>query len=207
MTSKTSNAQPRNVAILVFDNVEVLDFCGPFEVFSVAGRRDGIEPFNVFVVSQTGDAVSARNQLSINPRYSLADCPRIDILVVPGGYGTRAQLKNSIILDWIRKTSLVTEYLLSVCTGALLLGKAGLLNGLKATTHHMAFDELRKAAPNTEILENERIVDNGSVILSAGVAAGIDMSLHVVGKILGTDKAAETAKYIEYPWSQDLRVG
>lgn len=196
-----------NVAILIFDDVEVLDFCGPFEVFSVAGQRDGLKPFNVFLVSETGNTILARNNFSVNPEYSITECPTPDILLVPGGFGTRAQFKNELILDWIRETAQQSEYLLSVCTGALLLGKAGLLDGLKSTTHHLAFDELRQAAPSSEILENERIVDNGNVVLSAGVASGIDMSLYMVGKILSNELAQENANYIEYPWSPTLRVG
>jgi transcriptional regulator GlxA family with amidase domain len=192
----------KNVAILIFDEVEVLDFCGPFEVFSVAGARgDAPQPFRVYTVAQTGRPVIARNRLSVNPAHTLADCPPPDILLVPGGYGTRREMHNPVLLDWIKLRAADTELLLSVCTGALLLAKAGLLEGLSATTHHLAIDLLREAAPNTRVLASERIVDNGRVVLSAGVSAGIDMSLYVVSRLLGEPQAEETARYMEYDWS------
>ena len=187
-----------NTAVLLFDEVEVLDFAGPFEVFSVCGRRHKLEPFRVFTVAERTGPVLARNGLSVNPTYSFADCPALDILVVPGGYGTRREMKNPVVLEWIVRQAPHVQYLLSVCTGALVLGTAGLLDGLAATTHFMAFDELRAVAPRTEIRESSRIVDNGRVILSAGVSAGIDMSLHVVSRILGPEMALETARYMEW---------
>lgn len=191
----------KNVAILIFDEVEVLDFCGPFEVFSVAGRRGGLDPFNVYTVAQTAGPVLARNNLSVNPTHTLADCPRPDVLLVPGGYGTRREMHNETLTGWIGQRAGEVELLLSVCTGALLLAKAGLLEGLSATTHHGAFDLLREAAPHTTVLESERVVDNGKIILSAGISAGIDMSLYAVGRLLGERQAEETAAYMEYDWS------
>ncbi|HEX6184860.1 MAG TPA: DJ-1/PfpI family protein [Pyrinomonadaceae bacterium] len=191
----------KNVAILIFDEVEVLDFCGPFEVFSVAGRRSGLDPFSVYTVAQTSGPVVARNNLSVNPAHTLADCPRPDVLLVPGGYGTRREMHNEVLTDWIRQRAEGVELLLSVCTGALLLAKAGLLEGLSATTHHGAFDLLREVAPKTAVLESERVVDNGKIILSAGISAGIDMSLYAVGRLLGEEQAEETARYMEYDWS------
>ncbi|MBI1729197.1 DJ-1/PfpI family protein [Candidatus Acetothermia bacterium] len=197
----------RNVAILIFDEVEVLDFCGPFEVFSVTGKRDNLEPFNVYTVAERPKPVLARNLLSINPRYLIDQCPEPDIIVVPGGFGTRKLLQNENVLNWIREKSESCEYLLSVCTGALVLAEAGLLKGLKATTHFMALDMLKELAPDAKVLDKERVVDNGKIILSAGVSAGIDMSFYVVSKILGKRAAAETARYIEYPWNPKLRAG
>lgn len=185
-------------AILIFDEVEVLDFAGPFEVFSVTGRRRKLEPFDVYTVAERRQPVAARNGLSINPRYAFADCPAPDILVVPGGFGTRREMQNPVMLEWITRTAPSCELVLSVCTGALVLGAAGLLDGREATTHFMAFDELRAVAPNAMVREGRRMVDTGSVILSAGVSAGIDMSLHVVARLLGADVARETARYMEY---------
>ncbi|MGQ0764723.1 MAG: DJ-1/PfpI family protein [Gemmatimonadota bacterium] len=187
----------RSVAILLFDEVEVLDFAGPFEVFSVTGRRQGREPFMVSTVGASGDAIRARNGLTVVPRFSFDNCSRADILIVPGGYGTRREMKNPLLLDWVRSVAGDAELLLSVCTGALILGAAGLLDGQTATTHFMAFDELRTAAPRS-VIRDQRIVDNGRIVLSAGVSAGIDMSLHVVSRLLGADVAAETARYMEY---------
>ena len=198
----------RNVAILIFDEVEVLDFCGPFEVFSVTGKRNNIDPFNVYTVAQTDKPVLARNKLSINPSYGLMDCPKPDILLIPGGYGTRVEMKNSTLIDWIRDRAEGAELVLSVCSGALLLAKAGLLDGLAATTHHGALGLLRELAPDTKVVECERFVDNGRVIVSAGISAGIDMSLYVVSRLLGEEQANETAAYMEYDWSMNrMEVG
>lgn len=189
----------RNVGILLFNEVEVLDFSGPFEVFSVTKSKGAIA-FYVFTVSEKSGSIFARNGLSINPAYNITDCPPVQILVVPGGQGTRKEMENQTLLEWIRNCSKRAELTLSVCTGSLLLAKAGLLDGLSATTHHDSLDLLRKAAPKTKVLPKERFVDNGSIVVSAGIAAGIDMSLHVVGRLLGEETAAETAKYMEYPW-------
>ncbi|HEX9564031.1 MAG TPA: DJ-1/PfpI family protein [Gemmatimonadaceae bacterium] len=185
-------------AILIFDEVEVLDFAGPFEVFSVTGRRRNLEPFEVFTVAERDAPISARNGLSINPRYALATCPQPDLLVIPGGLGTRREMKNPVLILWLAQVAPGCALILSVCTGALILGAAGLLDGHDATTHFMAFDELRSAAPRAAVRQDRRIVDNGRVILSAGVSAGIDMSLHVVARLLGDEMARETARYMEY---------
>ena len=192
--------QTRNVAILIFDDVEVLDFCGPYEVFGVTGTGNDSQPFNVYTVAEQLKPILARNKLSINPQYAIANCPPSDILLVPGGFGTRQQMHNLVLIDWIRQSYLHSELLLSVCTGALLLAKAGLLENLTATTHHLAIDLLKEVAPNTEIRAGDRFVDNGKIILSAGISAGIDMSLYVVAKLLGKEEAIKTAEYMEYDW-------
>ncbi len=193
----------RNVAILIFDDVEVLDFAGPYEVFTVAARvGDGPPPFDVYTVAPTSP-VSARGGLAIMPHYTLAECPRPDLLLVPGGQGTRPLLADDALLTWIAARAAGAELLLSVCTGALLLGKAGLLDGLRATTYHTAFDLLRAVAPKATVDEDRRFVDNGRVITSAGVSAGIDMALHVVARLLGADHARATAAYMEYRWQPE----
>lgn len=191
--------QSRRVVILLFDEVEVLDACGPFEVFSVTGRSLPTRPFEVVTVAARSP-VEARHGLSLNPGFHLDDVPRADILLVPGGPGTRREMHDPALLDWIRRAAQPAELVLSVCTGALLLGRAGLLDGLEATTHHDALDLLAMAAPRATLRRDLRVVDNGRVILSAGVAAGIDMSLHVVQRLLGPEVARETAAYMEYPW-------
>ncbi len=196
----------RNVAILIFDDVEVLDFCGPFEVFSVTGRRDGSDPFDVYTVAEK-TPVRARNALSVNPHYTFDRCPQPDILVVPGGggrredgtlFGTRKEMHNEILLGWLNAHYPQTEHLLSVCTGALLLAKAGLIENAAATTHHLAFGELRRVAPDADIREGERVVDSGKLIFSGGISAGIDASFYLVAKLLGEEAASETARYMEY---------
>lgn len=189
---------PLTVTLLLFDQVEVLDFAGPFEVFSVTGRRHNLDAFRVVTVAEKAGPVMARNGLSINPTHTFADCPPPDILVVPGGYGTRPLLKRPEVIAWVRARAAESKLVLSVCTGALVLGVAGLLDGQQATTHYLAMDELRAAAPSAEIRPDQRIVDNGRIILSAGVSAGIDMSLHVVARLYGADVARETARYMEY---------
>jgi transcriptional regulator GlxA family with amidase domain len=191
----------RSVAILVFRDVEVLDFCGPFEVFSVAGRDLDPKPFHVRLVAEQTGPVLARNGFSVNPDYTLADCPKADLLLVPGGMGTRPLMHNASVVDWVRQRAAESELVLSVCTGALILAKAGLLDGLAATTHHGALDLLRQTAPATTIRSDTRFVDNGRVITSGGIAAGIDMALHVVARLHGADVAAETARHMEYPWT------
>ncbi|MGD9720822.1 MAG: DJ-1/PfpI family protein [Pirellulales bacterium] len=192
--------QSRSVGILVFDDVEVLDFCGPFEVFAVTGRQVVPGAFNVLTVARSHDPITARNGLSVNPSSSLADAPPIDLLLIPGGYGTRPLMNDASLLAWIQERAAQAELVLSVCTGALLLAKAGLLDGLSATTHHGALDLLREVAPQTTVRDDLRVVDNGRIITSAGVAAGIDMSFHVVAKLLGRETAEAAARYIEYPW-------
>ncbi len=191
--------QKKTVAIVVFDEAEVLDFAGPFEVFSVTGKWKGESPFDVFLVAQEDRPVIARNHFSVNPHYTFANAPAAEIILIPGGYGTRQEMNNPVLLDWVKERAAQAELVLSVCTGSLVLAKAGLLDGLAATTHWMAIDLLKEVAPQTRVLEDERVVDNGKIIVSAGVASGVDMSLYVVGKLLGEQTAKETAKYIEWP--------
>lgn len=202
----------RHVAILLFNEIEVLDFAGPFEVFGVAGRQSGQTrfaepPFRVFTVAESGP-VYARNGLSINPAYLLHDHPKPDLLIVPGGggthadgtpYGSRREMDNPAVLSWVRRHAPAAELVLSVCTGSLILGKAGLLDGLSATTHKGAMQSMRDLFPTT-LQPEARWVDNGKVITSAGISAGIDMSLYVVGKLLGDDVARETASYMQYDY-------
>ncbi len=198
----------RTVAILLFHDVEVLDFAGPFEIFGVTGKRENATPFDVFTVAERPGEIRARNGLTVTPRYSFADCPAPDVLVVPGGFGTRREMHNERVIEWLRAQSEKAEVIFSVCTGALLLARAGLLSGLEVTTHHGALDLLAKTAPDSVVRDDRRFVDNGRVITSAGVAAGMDASLHVVARLLGEAQARETAAYIEYDWREavDLRV-
>lgn len=193
---------PRNVAVLVFDDVEVLDFCGPFEVFSVTGRREDLDLFHAYTVAERPTAVAARGGLAVLPAYTLADAPPADVLVVPGGFGTRREMNNAALVAWVRDVAARAELVLSVCTGALILARAGLLDGLQATTHHGALDLLESVAPETRVRRDRRIVDNGRIVVSAGISAGLDAALHVVAKLHGRDRALETARYMEYDWSE-----
>jgi len=188
----------RNVAILIFDDVEVLDFAGPFEVFSVTNELSEYSLLNVYTVAREKAAVTARNGLSVNPDYSINEAPQPDILIIPGGSGTRPLLLQQDILAWITQSANNAEKVLSVCTGALLLAKIGLLNGIKSTTHNSAFETLAEIAPDTEIVRDVRFIDTGKVITSAGISAGIDMSLYVIEMLFGKEAAQHTAEYMEY---------
>jgi transcriptional regulator GlxA family with amidase domain len=192
----------RTVGILIFDEVEVLDFCGPFEVFSVAAAQAAGEakPFRVFTIGRTRAAVNTRGGLSVAPHVAMAEVGALDILLVPGGQGTRPLVHDAGVIGWIQQRAATAELVLSVCTGALLLGKAGLLDGLASTTHHGALELLEQIAPQTTVRRDVRYVDNGRVITSGGIAAGIDMALHVVRRLLGPQHAAATARHMEYPW-------
>ena len=193
-------ATTRTLAIVLFDDVEVLDFCGPFEVFSVANRFCDPPAFRVLTVAQNPGPIQTRGGLSVNPHHQFLDCPQPDVLLVPGGQGTRKEMLNPALLDWIRPTAAKAELVLSVCTGSLLLAKARLLDGLEATTHHGAIDLLRQTATKAIVHADRRVVDNGRIVCSAGIAAGIDMSLHVVRRLLGAEVATKTARQMEYPW-------
>jgi transcriptional regulator GlxA family with amidase domain len=198
-----SGAAPRHVALLVFDEAEVLDVAGPYEVFSVAGRRNGLDPFRVSLVAEREEVVTLRNGFRVLPHYTLTSAPYADLLVIPGGMGTRREMHNAPLLEWVRTRGQSAELLLSVCTGALLLGRAGLLDGLDATTHHGAIELLHQTAPRARLHPGERFLDNGRVIVAAGVSAGIDMSLHVVERLLGQELAEEAASYMEYHWDRN----
>src|SRR6266542_1192902 len=172
-----SERRIRTVGILIFDDVEVLDFCGPFEVFSVA-----------------------------RPAGEDADDPPLDILVVPGGQGTRRERANARLLDWIAAQDRDVELTTSVCTGAFLLAERGLLDGRRATTHWASVEWMRGQYPAVTMLADARVVDEGHVITSAGVAAGIDMALHVVARLHGEETAAWTARRMEYDRTPTGRV-
>ncbi len=195
----------KTVGILIFDDVEVLDFAGPFEVFSrtrlVAGsdsrRSDDSAPFDTFTVARNRNVVTAIGGLKVIPHYAWADAPAIDVLVVPGGFGTRALLNDEPTLAWIRETAARSSQVTSVCTGALLLAKVGLLSGRRATTHWAGLDLLASLDPTIQVQRDSRVVSDG-VVTSAGVSAGIDMAFTIVERLCGRAVADETAHYIEY---------
>lgn len=187
-----------NVAILIFDEVEVLDFAGPFEVFGVTDGLQGGNVFNVFTVAESPGTVRARNGLKIVPNHTLEDCPAVQILVVPGGIGTRPLLNKPALLEWLRLKTKRAELVISVCTGSLVLAKAGLLDGLRITTHHHSLDLLRELAPSATVDPSARFHDNGKILTSAGISAGIDCSLHAIERLLGTAAATATAQQMEY---------
>jgi transcriptional regulator GlxA family with amidase domain len=193
----------KRVGILVFGKVEVLDFCGPFEVLAAvrldeARRREEPSPFDVFLVAEHAGPVTANGGLRVIPDYTLTDCPPLDILIVPGGWGVRREIHNESLIAWLAERGRQVETLASVCTGAMLLGRAELLEGRHATTHWTALDWMRQSFPNVTVEEQLRFVEDGHVITSAGVSAGIDMALRLVARYYGEDVARATARHMEY---------
>jgi transcriptional regulator GlxA family with amidase domain len=190
----------RSVAILIFDGVELLDFAGPFEVFSSArvtpSGNDRL--LDVFTVAESMEPVTCNNPLTVMPKYTLENCPHADILVIPGGQGTRSAVNRPALIRWIAERSGAAELLTSVCTGSFLLAKAGLLDGKATTTHWGSIGRMRNDFPELDVLENVRWVDQGDVICSAGVSAGIDMALHVLQRLYGAKYAAGVARHMEY---------
>ncbi len=199
--------QAWNTAILVFDGVEVLDFAGPFEVFSRTRLEPGVEsrrtdsnaPFRVFTVAPEQREVVATGGLRVSAHFTYADAPPVDLLVVPGGFGTRQLVEHAGTLDYLRRVAADAKRVTSVCTGAALLARAGLLRGKRATTHWASFDWLASIEPTLTLVRGVRYVDDG-IVTSAGVSAGIDMAFAVVEQRCGRAVAEETARYIEYHW-------
>jgi transcriptional regulator GlxA family with amidase domain len=200
----------KRVGILIFPAVEVLDFCGPYEVFSVTRldeerRCEDSSPFEVLLVAQTAEPVVATGGLRVIPDVTLDTCPLLDILVVPGGWGTRREIGNQRLLTWIAERATQVETLTSVCTGAMLLGQAGLLDGLRATTHWRSLDQMRQSFPAITVEDKLHVVEDGRVLTSAGISAGIDMALRVVAQYCGEAVGRATARHMEYPFPDDNR--
>lgn len=199
-----SDGRQRTVGILVFDDVEVLDFCGPFEVFATAAIKLGSSEeqplYQVRTVAEEQRTVTARGGLLVQPHVTFENHPPLDLLVLPGGYGVRREVNNDRLLDWVDRQVRAVELTTSVCTGAYLLAKRGHLDGRRATTHWASIAYLREHFPAVVTLDDVRVVDEGSVITSAGVSAGIDMALHVVERQHGREIAAQTARDMEYDW-------
>jgi putative intracellular protease/amidase len=189
----------RTVAILVFPGVELLDFAGPGEVFAAA-RIPGTHAFDVVTVASSKEPVSSMGFASITPQHTFDDCPKPDIVVVPGG---SVPLEDAKLLAWVRARAKDTELMMSVCNGALVYAAAGLLEGLEVTTHRSALQNLALLEPSARVHTNRRFVDNGRVLTCAGVSAGIDGALHVVARMCGEDQAWATARYMEYDWRPD----
>ena len=200
----------QRVGILLFDGIEVLDFCGPFEVFSVTRlneekRREEPSPFEVVLVAQKADCVTTTGGMSVLPHYTLENCPPLDILVVPGGWGTRAQIKNPVLLEWLGRRASQVRLLTAVCTGSMLLGFAGLLDGHRATTHWRSLDWMRDSFPSVTVDSGKHFIEDGSRWTSAGISAGIDMSLKIVERCYGETVARASARHMEYPYPETDR--
>lgn len=197
----------KTVGIVLFDEIEVLDFCGPFEVFSAtrldeARRREEPSPFEVKLIAQNGGQITTSGGMRVSADYSFENSPPLDILCVPGGWGTRRELANPVMLSWLRARAEEVELTTSVCTGSMLLGVAGLLDGRRATTHWRSLEWMAESFPNTKVIRDLHVVDDGSLITSAGISAGIDMALTVVKRYCGEAVARATARHMEYPFPE-----
>lgn len=190
------------VGIYIFDEVEVLDFAGPFEVFSTASRMgvkaSGNAPFRVELLAKAA-TVRARGGLVVSAHHLLSAAPEIDVLLVPGGVVT-AELEDPELIAWIAKTAPRAQLTAAVCTGAFLLAAAGLLDNKRVTTHWEDLDDLRRLFPALQVESGARWVDEGNIVTSAGISAGLDMSLHLVRRLAGPDIATATAKQMDYRW-------
>ena len=197
-----------NVGIFVFNDVEVLDFAGPYEVFTTASRvfkrqqPDSPDPFAVFTVAQSTTAVRARAGLKVFPDHDLLNHPRIDLLLIPGGVVT-SELEKPELIRWIAATAEKSRLTASICTGAFLLARAGLLDGKSATTHWEDIGDLRAMFPSVHVLDGRRWVDERNIVTSAGISAGIDMSLHLVECIVDRELAKRTARQMEFDWTEN----
>ena len=198
----------KNLGILVFNDVEILDFAGPYEVFSSTRLTSQVlnknnllniykrnSPLNIFTISLKKKIITYGG-LKVITDYSLSNSPKLDILLIPGGIGTRILLKNKRIISWINSKKNL-DFIISVCTGSLLLAKAGLLKNRRATTHWGATEFLKKISPTTHVIK-KRYVASDNIYTSSGVSSGIDLSLYIVEKLYGEKIAKNTAKYMEY---------
>ena len=199
------------VGILIYDSVEVLDFTGPYEVFSVTRTLDQPNysdpcPFEILLVSEQLRKVKTMGGMRVIPDYNFEDFPQVDILIVPGGLGERHEHSNPIINHFLKSQSKKVSTMASVCTGAFFLAYCGLLDGKKATTHFLSLDRMEEKFPEVNVIRDKRWVDEENVLTSAGISAGIDMSLHIVAKYLGEETARHTAYAMEYKYpDSDIR--
>lgn len=197
-----------NVGIYVYNEVEVLDFAGPYEVFTTAARLNARqEPnapklFDVFLIAEKEGAVSARANFIVQPHFTIDEHPNLDVLIVPGGVHTH-ELEKANVVEWITKISPQTKLTASVCTGAFLLAKAGVLQDKSCTTHWEDIPDLRAMFPALNVKENVPWVDNGRGVTSAGISAGIEMALHLVTKLAGKELALKTARQMQYTWNNE----
>ncbi len=197
----------KRIGIVIFDDIEVLDFCGPFEVFSAArlneeSRSTEPSPFEVLLVAQFDRPVTTAGGMKVLPHITFDRCPPLDVLVVPGGWGTRREMKNDAMLSFVVSRAAQVGTLASVCTGSLILGNTGLLDGLRATTHWRSLGLMKELFPKVTVDSESHLVEQGRIITSAGISAGIDMALRVVARYCGETVARATARHMEYPFPE-----
>lgn len=204
----TTTTAPTQVGIFVYDRVEELDFVGPFETFHVAGNQVAAaaghaeSACHVFTVAEAPDVLATSGGLRVQPDFTFADHPPIDVLVVPGGYSGH-QAARPAVVEWLGRVGRSASLATSVCTGAFLLATVGLLQDRPATTHWASLDRLAAEFPTIDVRREVRWVEAGDVITAAGISAGIDMSLHVVQRLFGEEIATRTATFMEYVWNQN----
>jgi putative intracellular protease/amidase len=198
---KKQKVVPRNLAIFIFDGVQIIDYTGPYEVFGQA-HINGDHMFNVYTIAEKADPITTNMGMTVTPKYTFETAPKPDIIVLPGG-GVSEQMNNPKVIKWVQESASRAEYVMSVCNGAFYLGKAGLLDGLSATTFYGLIDGLKTLAPKAKIVTDQRFVDNGKIITTAGLSSGIDGALHLVEKIAGRGRAQEIALNMEYNWQPD----
>ena len=189
-----------NIGIYIYDQAEVLDFSGPFEVFSVANRLAKLG-WNIWLVAEEKSLVEARGVFQVKPHYSIQNVPELDVLIVVGGVHSD-ELRKTEVINWIRKTTEKTQITASVCTGAFLLAEAGLLDGLEVTTHWEDIPDLQRNYPNLQVRKGIRWIEQGKLFTAAGISAGIEMSLELVARLAGAELAERTARQMEYTWSR-----
>ena len=188
----------RRIGIVLFADVEELDALGPWEVLSYWCRNYPEDGWAVTTLSPSGGLVECAKGLTVKAQHSFSDCPPLDVLVHPGGQGTRPQLENAAHIDWVRRQREQVPLLASVCTGSLVYAAAGLLAGRPATTHWASLDLLARLDPSIEVRAADRFVDDGDIVTSAGISAGIDMALHLVGRLATTERARAVRRGIQY---------
>lgn len=184
-----------NVAILIFEYVQIIDFTGPYEVFGQAG-------FNVYTVAASAAPITTSMGMKVTPSYTLANAPAPDVIVVPGG-DIRSASGSAEVLAWLSERAKPARHVLTVCNGAFILAKTGLLDGLTATTFYDLIPKLKETAPKVHVVSDRRYVDNGQIITTAGLSSGIDGALHVVERMLGHGQAQKVALNMEYDWRPD----
>jgi transcriptional regulator GlxA family with amidase domain len=193
------NNTKRTVGILIFEKAEVLDFAGPFEVFSVSNQIHNDSLFDVKVIAKTKEPVKAMNGLTVVPDYSFEDAPNLDILIISGGIGAGLVVKDEESLKWIKKVIEKSELTMSVCTGAAILAKLGLLDGKPYCTHNTVYSFIEDMTPTAKPQKEERFIKSDTKLYtSAGISAGIDLSFHIVETLYGKEVAKNTATYMEY---------
>lgn len=187
------------LGLLAFPDMEVLDFAGPFEVFSVANQLSDYKLFDIHVIGLNEQLVKAKNGLKIMPDCGMDTISKLDILIIPGGDGSKALLKHEKGMAWIDSIIPQAQIVATICSGARILAQLGYLRNQTFTTHASVFEDVVSIEPTAKALKAVRFVDNGKIMTAAGVAAGIDLSLHIVEKLFGTALKEETARYMEYP--------